>query len=444
VAQDSDEGVVKDKRLATAPLYPVMAATLDALDGVDGPTAVSGTLAAVEALAAAAGLSASVARADGKRHLLWRLAASRPAFGAGHRQALLISASLDGDLPHEPDLEAEPPPARGRALARGGLLAAYGVAALLEIDRLIGQGLATGRDLVLSIEHRAEGPNTPDGEATDARAVLADCAVAVAEAGGYTSLFHGARIAPVAVAQKGSLRLRLLAEGERPAEALIGALARVSGHAFSLRPTDASRAFLQGVAEVLGGLGSNLAARGLLGAATHAGVARRLAPGDRALAHELLHDTVAVTRLRAGDAAQGRPRRAEALLDCRLVPGRPAADWTDELRALVGDGIQVSVLHEQAGTVAPLHGPMLHLLCEALEAADPTLRAVPTMQINPGDALGWRQNDIPCYGFTPVQLAPEVGFGACWRTGRLQLPDTAWQAGAEVFVQTVARLLVEG
>ncbi len=417
-------------------------ATLGALDKVDGAAAVLAATACVQGWTEAAGLPATEAWGCGRRHLLWRLAASRPAFAPGHRQALLISACLDAERPYDVAESASAGQPHGRALARGGLLTAYGLVALLEIDRLIGNGLTTGRDLVLSLESRTK--DEPPAGGADADAMLDDCAVALAEGGGYSGQFDGARIAPVAVAQKGTARVELMALGEGAAEELIGALARVADHAFPLRPTAASRAFLQGVAEVQGGLGSNLAARGLLGVATHAGVARRLVEGDQRLVHDLLHDTALLCRVRAGVRPQGRPRRADAILDCSMVPGRTVDDLLSELRAIVGDHIELTVLEQRASAVAPLHGPMLVRLCEALEAADPTLRAVPTLQTTPGDAIGWRQEAIPCYGFAPLKLASGVDFGAAWRSGSVALPATAWTWGAEVFVQTVTRILVDG
>jgi len=86
----------------------------------------------------------------------------------------------------------------------------------------------------------------------------------------------------------------------------------------------------------------------------------------------------------------------------------------------------------------------LQMLCEALQVADPSAIAVPTLQIETRDALGWRQRQVPCYGFAPWKLASSDHAADASRRSRPATARPAWIAGAEVFMKTAARLLIEG
>lgn len=428
-------------------------AVLQALDGQEAASALASTLAEVDRQAGALGLPPRRTQHLGRHHLMWRLPASAPAFATGHRQALLISAALEMERPHLVAATQEAGLAHGRAVARGGLMVGYGLAALAAVRELNAADVATGRDLVLSIEYRSRDA-APAGPPEVSLPELAHCAFALADCGGHTLHLDKGRIRPVAVAQKGAVWLRLVARGEAADPALPGgvsaaaqlseALSRIERHDFALRPCAAARALLHGMAEVRGGLGPGLAARGLLGAATHAGVARRMPETERQLVHALLHDTVSVTRIRVGDRTDAISDRAEAVLDCRLIPGRSTADLIAELSAVVGNGLELTVLAERPGAEAPLHAPLLGMLCERLHAADPDARALPALQLGSCDAIAWRQGDIPCYGFTPLQLPPGIDFDAHWQHSGAALPAAAWSWGVEVFVHAVAQILVEG
>ena len=435
------------------PLVGVVEAVLQALDGVDAEPAQAATMAEIERQAQVLGLPPRRVAHLGRQHLLWRLPASRPAFAKGHRQALLISAAVDVSRPYLPLAEAHAGSGHGRAVARGALMTGYGLAALAAAHALVDAEVGTGRDLVLSIEYRDSDPGA-EAEVSGDLDELAHCAFALADCGGHDVHLETGRIRPVAAAQKGAVCLRLAVRGEPADPALPGrasvtallsaALARIARHEFALRPCSAAKALLHGMAEVRGGLGQGLAVRGLLGAATHAGLARRLTESEQRLVHALLHDTVSVTHIRAGERPDAVPDCAEAILDCRLVPGRGTAELIAELSDVVGSGFEISVLAERPAVEASLHAPLLRMLCDRLEAADPTARALPSLQLGSSDAVAWRQGVIPCYGFTPLQLPSGVDFGAAWQHRGTHLPAAAWSWGVEVFIGTVARILVEG
>ena len=84
------------------------------------------------------------------------------------------------------------------------------------------------------------------------------------------------------------------------------------------------------------------------------------------------------------------------------------------------------------------------MLCDRLEAADPTARALPSLQLGSSDAIAWRQSAVPCYGFMPLDVPPGLDFGALWQHRGADLSAAAWSWGVGVFVDTVARILVEG
>jgi acetylornithine deacetylase/succinyl-diaminopimelate desuccinylase-like protein len=72
----------------------------------------------------------------------------------------------------------------------------------------------------------------------------------------------------------------------------------------------------------------------------------------------LLANTVSPTALRAGAKTNAIPSRAEAEFDGRIAPGQTKDDLLRELRAVVGDDVEIDLIrHDAAGGHPARHRP---------------------------------------------------------------------------------------
>lgn len=91
-----------------------------------------------------------------------------------------------------------------------------------------------------------------------------------------------------------------------------------------------------------------------------------------------LHDTANPTMLSAGYKANVIPASAEAVVDCRVLPGRRAA-FERELDELLGPGIEREWITELPPYETTFDGDLVDAMNTALLAADPESRIVPYM-----------------------------------------------------------------
>lgn len=119
-----------------------------------------------------------------------------------------------------------------------------------------------------------------------------------------------------------------------------------------------------------------------------------------------LRDTWAVTVLRAGLKDNVIPRRAEALVNLRLLPGSSRAEVLADLRRVLDEPrVRVEVLSDLRDTpVAPYAGPTWDRLESALGAALPEVLVAPTLTPGTTDGRWLARRGIPTYRFVPFRL----------------------------------------
>jgi acetylornithine deacetylase/succinyl-diaminopimelate desuccinylase-like protein len=87
----------------------------------------------------------------------------------------------------------------------------------------------------------------------------------------------------------------------------------------------------------------------------------------------------------------------------------------------------------------PADAPIVQLMREAVTRADPEAIPVP-MMITPGtDAKALAQIGIPCYGFAPLRLDPDVPFLSVFHGHDERIPVSALAFGLPVLADVVAR-----
>ncbi len=131
---------------------------------------------------------------------------------------------------------------------------------------------------------------------------------------------------------------------------------------------------------------------------------RRLAADT--LMNAMLRDTLSLTMLEAGYKINVIPERAEASLDCRLLPDTDAEQFRRWLEATVADdrvNVEIGETSEPT-TISPLEGPFFDAARRAITRHVPDAAVFPLQMPGASDSRFFRARDIPAYGFGPFVL----------------------------------------
>jgi len=113
-----------------------------------------------------------------------------------------------------------------------------------------------------------------------------------------------------------------------------------------------------------------------------------------------LRTTCVATMLEAGHAFNALPQRAQATINCRVLPGEPIEDVQKTLVRVVDDN-QVSVtptLIDPASKPSPLNPEIVHAVERVTAELWPGIPVIPTMSSGATDGLFLRNAGIPTYG----------------------------------------------
>lgn len=119
----------------------------------------------------------------------------------------------------------------------------------------------------------------------------------------------------------------------------------------------------------------------------------------------VLRDTVAVTQLKAGIAANLMPASASATLDFRLLPDQPVETTLAKIRAIVGNRAEIEVLLEgKAAPASPINTPLFAVLSRNMKAAEPSSVVGPVFSPGTSDSRFFRAKGIVAYGVSPFKV----------------------------------------
>jgi acetylornithine deacetylase/succinyl-diaminopimelate desuccinylase-like protein len=271
-------------------------------------------------------------------------------------------------------------------------------------------------------------------------------AAALNEVGGYSITLGSRRFYTIQVAEKGIVWTRLRSTGTpghgsmpHPDNAAIKLAAAVT----ALAEDQARRP-----ARVIPVVGEFLSAMGLgevaeRAARDPAGASAIMAelvadPVMRRSIDAMLRDTVTPNVLRAGKKVNVIPGAGEAEVDVRTLPGTDQAALLAHLQEVVGDDATVEAVVTLPAVEAPADASIVQLMHTALGIADPEAVGVP-MMITPGtDAKGLAGLGIPCYGFAPLRLDPDVPFLSLFHGHDERVPVSALAFGLPVLADVVA------
>ncbi|HEV7830843.1 MAG TPA: M20/M25/M40 family metallo-hydrolase [Pseudonocardiaceae bacterium] len=238
------------------------------------------------------------------------------------------------------------------------------------------------------------------------------CTEAISEVGGFSlTVREGRRLYLIQTAEKGIKWMRLRARAQaghgavvhedNAVTALCEAVARLGNHRFPLVMTDSVQEFLTAVGEETG---LDFSGDNLEGAVAKLGGLARIVGAT-------LRDTANPTMLDAGYKANVIPSTAEAVVDCRVLPGRQAA-FEREVDEVLGPDITREWVLSMPPVETTFDGDLVAAMDAAILQEDPGARTVPYMLFGGTDAKAFSQLGIRCFGFAPLRLPPDLDFAA--------------------------------
>jgi acetylornithine deacetylase/succinyl-diaminopimelate desuccinylase-like protein len=268
---------------------------------------------------------------------------------------------------------------------------------------------------------------------------------ALGEVGGFTMHLAGTAFYPVQVAEKGICWVRATFRGEpghgsmpRRDSAVIRlgeAIAALGRARFPVHSTAAVKEFLDAIAARQPAFARPL----LKMVARPELMARvvRLVP-DLSIARSLgalLTNTASPTVVRAGNKVNVIPGVAGVNIDGRLLPGQSDEDFLRELRAVIGEDVELEVVKSAPATVTePIESPLFDTIRRQINAREPDAVVVPYMIPGFTDGAYFSKLGARWYGFSPIKIEKGSGirFADMFHGNDERIPIAGLHWGTEV------------
>jgi acetylornithine deacetylase/succinyl-diaminopimelate desuccinylase-like protein len=353
------------------------------------------------------------------------------------RPALLIHGHLDVVPAHAPDWKHDPfagEIADGCLWGRGAIDMKDMDAMMLAVVRQrLREGRPPARDVVLTFTADEEAGGTWGARwLVDQHPDLFEGVTeAVGEVGGFSLTLGRQRLYLLQVAEKGMAWMRLTARGtaghgsmiqpDNAVTELAEAIGRLGRHEWPVRLLPSVRAFLEGAAEALGieFLSND---PGLL--LSKIGTVSRIVGAT-------LRNTVNPTVLKAGYKVNVVPQTATAEVDGRFLPGYED-EFYAELDRVLGPGVTRELIHTDIALETTPDGALYDAMTSALTAEDPGAKVIPYCLSAGTDAKSFSRLGVRCFGFTPLQLAPDLDFSGMFHGVDERVPVDGLRFGVRV------------
>jgi acetylornithine deacetylase/succinyl-diaminopimelate desuccinylase-like protein len=227
---------------------------------------------------------------------------------------------------------------------------------------------------------------------------------------------YPAPIISISVTEKKVLWLRLVAEGKAghgsrpfPGSApmrIQQALERIFTNLPAPRLTPVAQKLFRKVGETVGGV-EGFALRRLRNPLVWL-FADGLLQQDP-LTSAMVRDTIALTMLHSGFKPNVIPARAEATLDCRLLPDTAEEEFLAYLRQTIDDpSVLIEILQPtEPAPASPTEGVVYDAIKAAARRIYPDAVVAPAMAVGGTDSRFFRRLGVPAYGFVPFLLTKE-------------------------------------
>lgn len=304
---------------------------------------------------------------------------------------------------------------------------------LTALGDIIGAGSLPEREIVVAFfaDEEAGGGLGASWLVDHHPELFAGATEAISEVGGYSVTVDGTRAYLLQTGEKSLIWVRLIARGvaahgsrlirDNAVTKLAEAVARLGRCEWPLRLTDTTRELL---AEIAGVMGID---------------PEQLSPDELALATgsasgfitATLRTTANPTVLDAGYKHNVIPDHAEALVDIRTLPGDEDAVLA-EIQELVGDDIEIRIVHRDIGLEAPTSGPLVDAVRRTIDVHDPGAPVFPYLLSGGTDNKSLSRLGIAGYGFAPLRLPEGLDFPAMFHGIDERVPLDALSFGRRV------------
>ena len=379
------------------------------------------TLAAryIEEILQKEGLQPTVVESEpGRGNVLARLA-------GGDEETLMLLGHTDV-VAVEPEHWTHPPFSgaliNGYVWGRGALDMKNMVAANLMVFLLLKrEGVSLDRDIVFAAtadEEAGKGNHGP-GWILDHRPELWDAPLIITEGGGSDFSVGDQRFYTCQTGQKGLCRLRVIARGtpghgsmphgNNAILKLSKALAGLEGAVLPAHICGSVQKFVEGIAEQ----------RPEAEAATwrqvldeaHCDEALAALPIDEEWRRELgavLRNTASVTMLQSGSKINVIPGEAAAWVDGRLAPGQSEESFVAELRAFIGEEVEIAIDQYTPPLEADADTELFRVIQTVMGEREPGVPVLPYLMPAGTDAkhIMPRRPETQIYGFMPYRQKP--------------------------------------
>lgn len=269
----------------------------------------------------------------------------------------------------------------------------------------------------------------------------------IGEFGGFTLHLGGRRFYPIMVTEKQICWLKATVRGpgghgSRPVRG--GAMARLGAiltlldeQRLPVHITPVVRQMIEAMADALPAPVSDVMLQLLDPEQTDATL-DKLGEELGAVLNPLLHNTVSPTIVRGGDKINVIPGRVTLEMDGRLLPAFTPDDLLAELRAVIGDEVELEVLRHDPGPAEP-DMALFDTLSDILREADPEAIPVPLTLTGVTDARFFARLGIQTYGFLPMNLPEGFQFSKTIHAADERIPVESVAFGANCVYRLLER-----
>jgi acetylornithine deacetylase/succinyl-diaminopimelate desuccinylase-like protein len=308
------------------------------------------------------------------------------------------------------------------------------------LQDILGSGRQPARDLVIAFFADEENGGVFGSQhvVRNHPEVFSGATEAISEVGGYSVTLNGERAYLLQTGEKALIWIKLIARGtaahgsrvmhDNAVTKLAEAVAKVGRKQWPVQLTATTEQLIGELARIMG---EDLA---------------RITPDDLVLStgtaggfiQSSLRTTTNPTLLKAGYKHNVIPDVAEALIDIRTLKGQEEAVLA-EVRDLIGDDIELVILHQDIGLENPFEGELVEAMIASLGVHDPGAPVLPYLLSGGTDNKALETLGVTGYGFAPLKLPAELDFPGMFHGVDERVPLDALVFGRQVLRDLLLR-----
>lgn len=332
---------------------------------------------------------------------------------------------------------------------RGALDMKSGVAMMVAaLMRAKAEGASLPGDVILAVvsDEEYEGIYGAQYLVTEHAHLLEGVRYAIGEGGGVTTYISGRKFYPIMVGEKQVCWMKATVRGigghasiprQGGAMAKLGhMLAQLDAHRTPVHLTPVVRQIIDALMDALPAPASDLVCQVLEPELTEKTL-DKLGEDGRWLS-ALLRNTITPTVVKGGSQTNVIPTEIRVNLDGRLLPGFTPDDMLAELRAIIGDDVDIEIEQFNPGPPPP-DMALYDMLADILRQADPDGVPIPTMATGVTDAAFFARLGIQTYGFLPLNMPPDFDWWATIHNADERVPVAALDFGTHAVYSALQR-----